>query len=633
MMTTMTTQRRSSDVAALVDSIEAAQMRNFSIVAHIDHGKTTLSGALLALTGTTAPGTDKLSLDGLTIERQRGITIKAHIVSMLVRRRDGVFLVNLIDTPGHVDFSYEVSRALNSCEGAVLLVDATQGIQAQTLANYATARKCSLTVVPALNKIDSPNADVDGVLEQLTYDLELDPSHTALVSARESIGVAELLDAVIARVPAPRPLHADGQLRALLIDSYYDRYVGVICLVRVFDGAIAAGQAVKFASKGVEYVVHEVGFMHPARVALPRLRAGMVGYVICGVRQTREARVGDTLLDAAAPASLALKGFVQPQPMLFAGIFPEDPDGFDQLKDAVERLTLNDASVRATPCTSSALGPGFRCGFLGALHFEVFCERLEAEYAIRVVTTRPSVPFMVRSFADDGSHLSDVVYDSPADFPEFLGKKTLLEPMCVATVVCPADMQGPVRTLLSDCRGAPLDVTLIGSGTSANANIRLRYALPLAAVVSDGLPAKLKAATRGYASIDYEHDGYQPADLVRLDILVHHEPVDAFACVIERSQARNVGSATILQLKELLPRQQFVVALQAAIGNKVIARESVSAVRKNVVSRIHGGGDFSRKAKLLDKQKEGKKRMKAIGGVAIEHEVFLTILRKRGDQD
>jgi GTP-binding protein LepA len=621
------------NVASLIESIDASHIRNFSIVAHIDHGKTTLSGALLALTQTTPPGTDKLSLDGLTIERQRGITIKAHIVSMLVKRRDEVFLVNLIDTPGHVDFSYEVSRALNSCEGAVLLVDVTQGIQAQTLANYATARKCALTVVPALNKIDSPNADVDGVLEQLTFDLELDPAHTALVSARESIGVAELLDSVLTRVPAPVELHGDGLLRALLIDSYFDRYSGVVCLVRVFDGVIQPGQAIKFASKGVEYVVNEVGFMHPNRVALPRLRAGMVGYVICGLRQTREARVGDTLLDSSSPSSLALKGFEQPQPMLFAGIFPEDPDGFDQLKDAIERLTLNDASVRANACTSAALGAGFRCGFLGALHFEVFCERLEAEYGIRVVTTRPSVPFMVRYLNDDGSHKKDVVYDSPADFPEYLGKKQLLEPTCVATVVCPAEMQGPVRTLMADSRAAPIDVSLIGSGTSSTSNVRLRYHLPLSAVVSDGLPAKLKAGTRGYASLDYVLDEYKPADLVRLDILVHHEPVDAFACVIERSQARHVGSATIMQLKELLPRQQFIVALQAAIGNKVIARESVSAVRKNVISRIHGGGAADRKAKLLDKQKEGKKRMKAIGGVAIEHEVFLTILKKRGDQE
>jgi elongation factor 4 len=620
-----------------VEQIGREQMRNFSIVAHIDHGKTTLSGALLALTRTVPPGTDKLSLDGLTIERERGITIKAHIVSMLVRKDAITYLINLIDTPGHVDFSYEVSRALNSCEGAVLLVDATQGIQAQTLANYALARRSNLTVVPALNKIDSPNADVDGVLEQLTYDLELDPSKTALVSARESLGVAELLADVIARVPPPADavdnVANDGRLRALLIDSYYDRYVGVVCLVRVFDGVIEVGRSVKFASKGVAYVVSECGIMYPNRMPVKRLRAGMVGYVTCGVRQTREARVGDTLIDADAPASLALKGFVQPQPMLFAGIFPEDPESFDSLKDAVERLTLNDASVRAISCTSAALGPGYRCGFLGALHFEVFCERLEAEYNVRVVTTRPSVPFMVRTTDVTDGSTSDVIYDAPADFPPFLHRKELLEPMCIATVVCPSDMQGPVRTLLADSRGSPLDISLIGSGTSATSNVRLRYSLPLAAVVSEGLPAKLKAATRGFASLDYEHDGYKPADLVRLDILVHHEPVDAFACVIERSQARNVGVATCLKLKELLPRQQFVTALQAAIGNKVIARESISAVRKNVTSRIHGGGDFSRKAKLLDKQKEGKKRMKSIGGVTIDHEVFLTILRKNSQDE
>ena len=593
------------------------QLRNFSIIAHIDHGKSTLSDRLLEKTGTVSEreAHDQF-LDNMELERERGITIKAQSVRMNWRsKRDGKeYVLNLIDTPGHVDFAYEVSRSLSACEGAVLVVDASQGVEAQTLANVYLALEHDLAVVPVINKIDLPSADVEGTRREIEEVIGLDASKAVPTSAKEGTGIEELLEEIIHTVPPPKGDPA-APLKALIFDSWYDSYRGVIMLVRIVEGTVRPRQKIMFMSNRREYEVSETGVFAPKAREKSELIAGEVGFVVANVKVIQDAKVGDTLTDPQRPTDKPFPGFKEIKPMVFSGIFPVDSADYENTRDALEKLRLNDSAFTYEPETSQALGFGFRCGYLGLLHMEIVQERLEREYNLNLITTAPSVVYKV--VKKDGSELS---VDNPAKLPGEGEIEKLMEPMLLAHIYVPNEYVGSVLQLCQDRRGMQKDIKYIGTK-----RVQITYEIPLAEVVFDFFD-KLKSISRGYASLDYEPLGYQEADLVKLDILINGEPVDALSTIVHRERAYQRGRAICEKLKEEIPRQMYEVAIQAAIGSRVIARETQKALRKNVLAKCYGG-DISRKRKLLEKQKEGKKRMKAVGQIEIPQEAFLAVLR------
>lgn len=595
-------------------------IRNFSIIAHVDHGKSTLADRLLELTKTIRKGHGQPQyLDKLQVERERGITVKAQTATMFhstnFHGTDTKFLLNLIDTPGHVDFSYEVSRSLAACQGVLLVVDAAQGVQAQTVANFYLAFEANLTIIPVINKIDQPTADPDRIKEQLKSMFDLDPSDALLTSAKTGQGLDQVLPAVIERIPPP-PGTTNSSLRMLLLDSYYDEYRGVICHVAVVDGALRKGDKITAAATGQSYEIVDVGIMHPELRPTGILLTGQVGYIVTGMRSTKEARVGDTLYHHRTSVEL-LPGFKAAKHMVFSGVYPADGSDFEALNSAIERLTCNDASVSVTKESSTALGLGFRCGFLGLLHMDVFHQRLEQEHGAHVISTVPTVPYTFEF--SDGSKLQ---VQNPAALPSNPKNKitTCWEPTVLATIIIPSEYVGPVITLCSERRGEQLEYTFIDS-----LRVFLKYRLPLREIVVD-FYNELKSITSGYASFDYEEAEYMASDLVKLDILLNGQPVDAMATIVHRLKAQRVGRELVEKLKKFIDRQMFEINIQAAIGSKVIARETVSAMRKNVLAKCYGG-DITRKKKLLEKQKEGKKRMKRVGTVDIPQEAFNELLR------
>jgi GTP-binding protein LepA len=595
--------------------IDRRQIRNFCIVAHIDHGKSTLADRLLDATGALSERERRDQfLDKMDLERERGITIKAQTARLRYRARDGQeYVLNLIDTPGHVDFSYEVSRALHACEGAILVVDASQGIEAQTLANATLALDAGLEIVPVVNKIDLPAADPVRVAQEIEDAIGLDAADVLPVSAKEGKGIAELLEAVVARVPPPRGDPA-APTRALVFDSWFDPYVGVVMLVRVVDGVLRRGAAIRMMAAGHEHEVSGLHVLDPHPRGVAELAAGEVGMVVAGVKTLAEVKIGDTLTSAAAPAREPLPGFREVKPMVFAGLYPVDPDDYEDLKTALEKLRLNDASLVYEPETSAALGFGFRCGFLGFLHAEIVQERLEREYALDLISTAPTVRYRVVMASGEVREI-----ESPAEMPGPAEVERIEEPMILATIHLPPEHVGAVLALCQERRGLQKDLTHHGS------RVQLRYELPLAEVVVD-FHDRIKSATRGYGSFDYDLVGWAPADLVKLDVLVNGDPVDALSLIVHRDQAYARGTVLVRKLKEFIPRQMYEVAIQAAIGSRVIARTNVKALRKNVTAKCYGG-DITRKRKLLERQKEGKKRMKRVGQVEIPQEAFLAALR------
>ncbi len=596
-----------------------ARIRNFCIIAHIDHGKSTLADRLLEATNalTDRERRDQF-LDKMELERERGITIKAQTARMSYKAADGeTYVLNLIDTPGHVDFSYEVSRALQACEGAVLVVDASQGIEAQTLANAYLAVESDLEILPVVNKIDLPAADPDRAAQEIEEVIGLDAADVLPVSAKEGSGIPELLERLVELVPAPRG-EPDGPLRALIFDAWFDPYVGVAALVRVVDGRIAKGQRVRLMAEGSEHDVQEIDVVDPHPRPVQELGAGEVGVVIAGIKSLDDVRIGDTITDARERAPEPLPGFREVKPMVFSGLYPVDADDYEGLKTALEKLRLNDASFRYEPETSAALGFGFRCGFLGFLHGEIIQERLEREYGLSLITTAPTVRYRVVLTSGEVIEI-----ESPAELPETTEVERIEEPMILATIHVPQEYVGNVLSLCQDRRGRQKDMVVHGS------RVQARYELPLAEVVAD-FHDRIKSATRGYGSYDYELSGYEAASLVKLDILVNGDPVDALSLIVHRDKAQSRGAELARKLKEFIPRQMYEVAIQAAIGSKVIARTTVKALRKNVTAKCYGG-DITRKRKLLERQKEGKKRMKRVGSVEIPQEAFLAAL-KLGDE-
>ncbi|XP_073014009.1 translation factor GUF1 homolog, mitochondrial [Typha latifolia] len=603
------------------------RIRNFSIIAHVDHGKSTLADRLLELTGTIKKGLGQPQyLDKLQVERERGITVKAQTATMFHRYNSGCtdasnaqdspsFLLNLIDTPGHVDFSYEVSRSLAACQGALLVVDAAQGVQAQTVANFYLAFESNLSIIPVINKIDQPTADPDRVKAQLKSLFDLDPKDSLLTSAKTGQGLDQVLPAVIERIPSP-PGNCDSPLRMLLLDSYYDEYKGVICHVAVVDGSLRKGDKIASAATGQSYEVLDVGILHPELTSTGVLFTGQVGYVVSGMRSTREARVGDTLHRAKSIVN-PLPGFKPAKHMVFSGLYPADGSDFDALSHAIERLTCNDASVSVTKETSTALGMGFRCGFLGLLHMDVFNQRLEQEYGARIISTIPTVPYIFE-YADG----SKIQVQNPAALSSNPGKHIVAcwEPSVIATIIIPSEYVGPIITLCSERRGEQLEYSFIDSQRAL-----MKYRLPLREIIVD-FYNELKSITSGYATFDYEDSEYKKSDLVKLDILLNGQPVDAMAAIVHNLKAQRIGRELVEKLKKFIDRQMFEITIQAAIGSKVIARETLSAMRKNVLAKCYGG-DVTRKKKLLEKQKEGKKRMKRVGSVDIPQEAFHELLK------
>ncbi len=591
------------------------RIRNFSIIAHIDHGKTTLSDRLLELTGTISmrERRDQL-LDGMELEREKGITIKAKAVRMEYTARDGqTYELNLIDCPGHVDFTYEVSRALAACEGAILVVDAAQGIEAQTLANVYLALEHDLTIVPVLNKIDLPGAEPIHVAEEIENVLGLPAEDVLLASAKEGLGVPEILEAIVERIPPPRGQH-DQPLRALIFDSHYDAYKGVIAYVRVMDGVLMNGARILLMGTQVEADLLEVGAFRPVMTPLPELGPGEVGYVATGLKAVGECQVGDTVTLAAQPATTPLEGYRPAKPMVFAGLYPVESNAYGDLREALEKLKLNDAALSYVPETSAALGFGFRCGFLGLLHMEIVRERLEREYDLDLLITAPSVEYQV--LRTDGEI---VVVDNPSEMPDTGVIASIEEPVMQISVITPTRYIGTIMDLVTNKRGAFEAMDYLDPQ-----RVVLKYRIPLAEIVIDFYD-QLKSRTQGYASLDYTLTGYQEADLVKLDILVNGAPVDALSLVVHRDFANTHGRALVEKLRKLIPRQMFEVPIQAAIGSKVVARETIRAMRKDVLAKCYGG-DVTRKRKLLEKQKEGKKRMKMVGNVEIPQEAFMAVL-------
>jgi GTP-binding protein LepA len=594
-------------------------IRNFCIIAHIDHGKSTLADRLLERTGRVSARqmvTEQI-LDDNPLEQERGITIKLHAVQMDYTARDGrTYTLNLIDTPGHVDFSYEVSRSLAACEGALLVVDATQGVEAQTISNLYLAVDAGLEIIPVINKIDLPAAEtmLDSVIAQVIDLIGCKREEIILASAKAGIGVDDILEAVVARIPPPKG-NPDAPLRALIYDSLYDPYRGVVVNVRIFDGTLREKDSVLFMATGQVYQVDEVGVLHMEQHRTGELSAGNVGYFTASIRRVRDTKVGDTVTHAQRPCSEPIAGFREVKPMVFSGIYPADSDDFEDLRDALEKLALNDAAIYYEPETSAALGFGFRCGFLGLLHMEIVQERLEREFGQTIVTTVPNVRYLVRR--TDGT---EQWVENPAQMPEPVKIAEILEPYIRAQIITPTDHLGPIMQLCIERRG-----TVIGQHYLTQTRVDLSVELPLAEVVFDFYD-KLKSISRGYASLDYEYSDYKPGDLVKLDILLNGDPVDALSTIVHRQKAYEWGRRLCSKLKKLIPRHLFEVVIQAAIGSKIIARDSIAPLRKNVLAKCYGG-DVTRKRKLLEKQKEGKKRMKQIGRVEVPQEAFLAVLR------
>ena len=590
-------------------------IRNFSIIAHVDHGKSTLADRIIQLCGgLEAREMEAQVLDSNPIERERGITIKAQSVSLPYKAKDGnVYMLNFIDTPGHVDFSYEVSRSLAACEGALLVVDAAQGVEAQSVANCYTAVEMGLEVVPVLNKIDLPTADVDKVKEEIEAVIGIDATDAVAISAKTGLNVIDVLEAIVARIPPPKPRDTD-RLQALIIDSWFDNYLGVVSLVRVMQGEIRPRDKLLVMSTGRSHEVGEVGVFTPKRLPKDALRAGEVGWVTASIKDVHGAPVGDTLTQANKPAEKPLPGFKKMQPRVFAGLFPTSADDYPNLREALEKLKLNDAALVFEPESSEAMGFGFRCGFLGLLHMEIIQERLEREYDLDLVTTAPTVIYEV--LKTDGTVLS---LDNPAKLPETQYIEEVREPIIVANILTPPEHIGNIIKLCEEKRGVQRSIHYMAS------QVQISYELPLAEVVLDFFD-KLKSVSRGYASMEYHFERFQAGPLVRVDVLINGDRVDALSLILHRTSADRRGRELVEKMKELIPRQQFDIAIQAAIGAQIIARSSVKALRKNVLAKCYGG-DVSRKRKLLEKQKAGKKRMKQVGSVDIPQEAFLAVLQ------
>lgn len=592
------------------------RIRNFCIVAHIDHGKSTLADRLLEHTGTLQERQMmEQVLDSNELERERGITIKLHAVRMLYESATGdEYEFNLIDTPGHVDFTYEVSRSLAACEGAILVVDAAQGVQAQTLSNLFLAMDAGLEIIPVLNKIDLPGAEPERRRDELVELLGVDPEEVLLVSAKTGLGIDELLEAIVARIPPPEG-DREAPLRALIFDSVYDQYQGAIPQIRIVDGVVRPGMQIAFGANDATYEVAEVGYMRLGRTSVEELGPGDVGYLSAAIKRIGDTRVGDTILDANRPAEELLPGYRDIKPMVFSGLYPTDSDQYEDLRDALERLKLNDASLQYEPETSTALGFGFRCGFLGLLHLEIIQERLEREFDLDLITTVPNVEYHV--ILTDGTQLA---IENPTSLPDRSKIERIEEPYVTARIMCPTDYIGNVQKLCHDRRGEFVSMNYIDP-----TRVEFIYELPLAEIVLDFYD-RLKGSTRGYASLDWEFKEYRENDLIKLDMLINGDPVDAFSVIIHQDKAYEYGREVAKKLRELIPRQLFDVAIQATIGNRIIARETIRAMRKNVTAKCYGG-DISRKRKLLERQKEGKRRMKQVGTVEIPQEAFLAVLR------
>ena len=590
-------------------------IRNFSIIAHIDHGKSTLADRLIERTGgLSSREMESQVLDSMDLERERGITIKAQTAALKYKARDGrVYDLNLIDTPGHVDFSYEVSRSLSACEGALLVVDASQGVEAQTVANCYTATELGVTVVPVLNKIDLPSAQPERVIHEIEDVIGIDATDAIMTSAKTGEGIDDVLEAVIARIPPPKG-DPQAPLKALIIDSWFDNYVGVVMLVRVVDGTIKPKDRIKLMATGALHLTEQVGVFTPKSVAREMLSAGGVGFVIAGIKDLKDAKVGDTVTMADNPAAEALPGFKEIQPQVFAGLYPVESNRYEALRDALAKLQLNDSSLRYEPETSMALGFGFRCGFLGLLHMDIVQERLEREYDMELITTAPTVVYQVAQ--RDGTVIE---IDNPSKLPDPSKIEEIREPMIRATIIMPQEYVGPVMTLCEQKRGVQVNMHYVGR------QVILTYDMPLNEIVMDFFD-KLKSNSRGYASLDYEFKEFRAGDLVRLDILINGDKVDALSLIVHRETAKYRGRDLASRMRSLIPRQMFDVAVQAAIGSDVVARENIKALRKNVLAKCYGG-DITRKRKLLEKQKAGKKRMKQVGNVEIPQEAFLAILQ------
>jgi GTP-binding protein LepA len=592
-----------------------SRIRNFSIVAHIDHGKSTLADRLLSLTGTmdAKKAVDQV-LDSMDLERERGITIKAHTVRLLYRARDGhEYTLNLIDTPGHVDFSYEVSRALAACEGAVLIVDAAQGIEAQTLANFYLASDAGLTIVPVLNKIDLPAADVEGTREQITETLDLDGTEALAISAKHGTGVPEVLEAIVARIPPPHG-DPDAPLKALVFDSFYDSYQGVVIYVRLTDGRVTPGTKILMMSNGRSYDVAQVGVFSPDMRPVDALSAGQVGYITAAIKRVADAKVGDTITEALRPTAAPFPGYRDAKPMVFAGLYPIEDTEYEGLRDALEKLRLNDPAFNFEPETSLALGYGFRCGFLGMLHMEIVQERLEREFNLSLIITAPSVQYKVLTTAGE---VLDI--DNPSKLPSPDRIEAMEEPYVTSSVYVPTEFMTAIYKLAQEKRGEHKSLEYLGK------RVHIRFDFPLSEIVVDFYD-KLKSISKGYASFDYEFAAFRPSNLVKLDVLLNGDPVDALSTIVHRDKAYERGKALVEKLRGVIPRQLYEVAIQAAIGSRVIARETVKAMGKNVTAKCYGG-DITRKRKLLERQKEGKKRMKQVGKVEVPQEAFLSVLK------
>ncbi len=597
------------------------EIRNFSIIAHIDHGKSTLADRILELTHTVDPSKMRSQvLDSMDLERERGITIKAQAVRVLYTARDGqTYKLHLIDTPGHVDFTYEVSRSLAACEGGLLVVDAAQGVEAQTLANTYLAVDAGLELIPVMNKIDLPSAEPERVSHEITELLGDDPDEIMRISAKTGEGIEDVLEAIVNKIPPPRG-DPEGAPRALIFDSVFDQYRGVIAYVRVVDGVFEKGDAIRAMQAGTRAEIDDIGFLSPDLVKANRLAAGEVGYIITGIKNVAKLRVGDTLTSESRPAADPLPGYREVRPVVFCGLYPLDTDRYADLRDALEKLALNDAALSFEPETSQALGFGFRCGFLGLLHMDIVRERLEREYSLELLATTPNVEYHVRLRGDEW-----VDVHSPTDMPDPNLIEAVAEPYIRASVITPPEFLGQIMELCQDRRGTHVDMHYLSTQ-----RIQLRYDLPLAEIVLDFYDA-LKSRSRGYASLDYELIGYRESELVKLDILLSGDPVDALSLVVHKDKAFDAGKALVERLQKKIPRQLYEVAIQAAVGSRVIARETVKPVRKDVIAKCYGG-DVSRKRKLLEKQKAGKKRMKQVGQVEIPQDAFLAVLELDGNK-
>ncbi len=600
----------------LLQNFTPDRIRNFSIIAHIDHGKSTLADRLLEITGTLTEREKKEQfLDKLQVERERGITVKAQTASMFYEYNNNLYLLNLIDTPGHVDFSYEVSRSLHACQGALLLVDAVQGVQAQTMANFYLAFEQDLTIIPVINKIDLPNADPKAIVQQLETLFDFKPEEIVEASAKVGIGMQDILHAIIEHIPSPTGT-VEQPLKALLFDSWFDEYRGIICLIALKNGALKKGDTITLAQVGTSYEILELGLMYPNPIPTAALYAGQVGYIITGMKTIREARIGDTIYHTKKPVK-PFPGFKPAKPMVFAGIYPIDSEDFENLQEAIGKLTLNDASVSVEKKTSVALGIGFRCGFLGLLHMDVFKQRLEQEYGLSVIATAPSVLYKIKM-----AHTGDIItIESPADFPEANKIEEILEPVIDATIIVPKQYLGNLLKLCEEKRGVQQDLSYLDEQ-----RVILKYRLPLNEVATDFYD-QLKSLSSGYASFDYEEANYEPAKLVKMDILLNGKPVDALSTIVHKDKAYYIGRELTGRLKKIIHRQLFEVIIQAAIGAKIIARNRIAPLRKDVTAKCYGG-DITRKRKLLEKQKAGKKKMKQVGNVEVPQEAFLAILKR-----